>query len=72
MKTLRLISAVTILSLTLSMSGLAGQVETPGAAAPTPTPTPMNATTTTTTTDTESYSVAEDLLLTVIELLVYP
>jgi hypothetical protein len=35
MKTLRRLSAVTILSLTLAISALAGQIETPGAPAPT-------------------------------------
>jgi len=37
MKTLRRLSAVTILSLTLAVSALAGQIETPGAPAPAPT-----------------------------------
>lgn len=46
MKTLRQISAATILSLTLAVSVLAGQTDTPGVVAPPPPPT--NSTTQTT------------------------
>jgi hypothetical protein len=59
-KTLRQISAVTILSLTLAISVLAGQVESPGA----PAPVPPNSTTQTTNT-------ATSVLLTVVLSLIY-
>jgi hypothetical protein len=45
-KTLRQICAVTILSLTLSVCTLAGQIESNGAQAPTPPPTTTSTTTT--------------------------
>ena len=60
MKTLRQLSAVTILSLMLAVSVMAGQVDTPGAPAPAPTPT--NSTTQTTGT-------ATPILLTVLSLI---
>ena len=50
MKTLRQLSAVTVLSLTLVVSVMAGQVETWGVVAPAPPPT--NSTTQTTSTTT--------------------
>jgi hypothetical protein len=49
-KTLRQISAVTILSLTLAVSVMAGQTDTTGAPAPAPTPTSTTTQTTSTTT----------------------
>lgn len=48
MKTLRQISAVTILSLTLVVSVMAGQIETMGAPAPAPPSTTTQTTSTTT------------------------
>ena len=50
MKTLRQICAVTILSLTLSVCTLAGQIESNGVAAPPPPPTTSETQTTSTTT----------------------
>jgi len=49
-KTLRQISAVTILSLTLVVSVMAGQIDTMGAPAPAPPPTSTTTQTTSTTT----------------------
>ncbi len=49
MKTLRQTCAVTILSLTLAISVLAGHIDTTGAPAPAPSPTPSASTTSTAT-----------------------
>ena len=62
MKTLRQISAVTILSMTLAISVLAGQVDTPGVVAPPPPPTDST---------TQSAGTAASILLTVLGL-IYP
>lgn len=50
MKTLRQISAATILSLTFSVCAVAGQIEVNGVVAPPPPPTTTTAATTSTTT----------------------
>jgi len=60
LKTLRRISAVTLLSLTLSICVLAGQVETPGAPAPAPPPSG---------TTTQTIGITTDILLAVIDLI---
>lgn len=49
MKTLRQLSAVTVLSLTLAVSVMAGQIETWGVVAPQPSPPSATAQTTNTT-----------------------
>jgi hypothetical protein len=59
-KTLRQISAVTILSMTIAVSMMAGQVESPGAPAPAPTPTPST---------TQSTGTVGSILLTVLGLI---
>jgi hypothetical protein len=59
-KTLRQISAATILSLTLSFGVLAGQVDTPGAPAPAPMPT---------STTTQSTGTVTTIILTVLSLI---
>jgi hypothetical protein len=61
-KTLRQITAVTVLSLTLAICVLAGQVETPGVVAP---PTPPTSST------TQSTGIAASILITVLGL-IYP
>ena len=50
MKTLRQLSAVTVLSLTLAVSVMAGQIDTMGAPAPEPPPPSTTTQTTSTTT----------------------
>jgi hypothetical protein len=52
MKTLRQTCVATILSLTLTVSVLAGHMDTTGAPAPAPSPTPSASTTSTSTTTT--------------------
>ena len=64
MNTLRKLCAVTILSLTLAGSALAGHMDTTGAPAPAPSPETSTSTTTTTTT-------ATSILLTVLSLIYY-
>lgn len=59
-KTLRQISAVTVLSLTLTFSVMAGQVESPGAPAPLPT---------STTSTTQTTGTTTTILLTVLSLI---
>jgi hypothetical protein len=61
-KTLRQISAVTILSLTLAVSAMAGQIETWGAVAPPPPPT---------TTTTQTTGTTTTIILTVLSV-IYP
>jgi len=63
-KTLRQLCAVTVLSLTLAVSVMAGQIETWGVAAPPPPPPPTDSTTQTT-------STATSIVLTVLSL-IYP
>jgi hypothetical protein len=60
-KTLRQITAVTVLSLTLAVSVLAGQTDTPGVVAPPPPP----------TSSTQSTGTAVTILLMVLSL-IYP
>lgn len=62
MKTLRQILATTILSLTLAVSVLAGQTDTPGIVAPPPPPTDST---------TQSTGTAASIVLTVLGL-IYP
>lgn len=62
MKTLRQITALTVLSLTLAVSVLAGQTDTPGVVAPPPP---------TTTSTTQSTGTAVSILITVLGL-IYP
>jgi len=64
-KTLRQISIVTILSLTLAVSVMAGQIDTMGAPAPAPAPPAPTSTTTQTTSTTTA------IVLTVLGL-IYP
>ena len=66
MKTLRRISALTLLSLTLSICVLAGQTDTPGK----PEPTHSQAVTTTETTQTtETTEITTTILLAVLDLI---
>lgn len=62
MKTLRLICAASILSLTLTVSVLAGHIDTPGAPAPAPSPE-------TGTNTMATSSIATSILLTVLSLI---
>jgi hypothetical protein len=64
MKTFRQICAASILTLALTVSVLAGHIDTPGAPAPAPAPTPQTSTTTTTTSGT-----ATAILLTLVSLI---
>lgn len=69
MKTLRRISALTLLSLTLSISVLAGQVEFPGIIKP-PDPPPTSQMTQTTDSTTEiTIDVTTEIVLAVLDLI---